>query len=116
MPLSEHEQRALEALEHALGKQDPDFAQRVRLEITLLQARRRRTWAAFGVLLGLGLTLGFCFTTFVALGFAGSLLTVVSLFVYWLNASRIRAARLDDPSLSVRAWRLLRRSTGKDSP
>ncbi len=114
-PLSEHEQRALEALEQALHKEDPDFAHRVRSDV-LLDARRRRAWS---VLVGLALTLGFCFTTVVAIGVAGFLVMFVSLYVFWLNASRILVAKSDDQAESeatVRRWRPWHRRREKPVP
>ncbi len=118
-PLSEHEQRALEALERALHKEDPDFAHRVRSVNVLLIARRRRALAFGGFLLGLGLMLGFCFTTVVALGVAGFLVMFVSLYVFWLNASRILVARADNPTQSearVSGWRTWQRGRDKGAP
>ncbi len=118
-PLSEHEQRALEALEQALHKDDPDFAHRVRSENVLLDARRRRALAVFGILVGLALTLGFCFTAVVAMGVAGFLVMFVSLYVFWLNASRILVAKADDPPRSearMRGWRPWQRGRDKPAP
>jgi hypothetical protein len=114
-PLSEHEQRALEALEQALHKDDPDFAHRVRSENVLLDARRRRALAFVGFLVGLGLMLGFCFTTVVAMGVAGFLVMFFSLYVFWLNANRILVTKAHDPTQSeptVPSWRPWQRRRG----
>jgi len=96
MPLSEHEQRALEAMEQAVYEQDPVFAHRVRSKSALLYGRRRFSLSVFGFVVGLALMLAFCLTTAVVVGVAGFLILLVSLDNFWTNARRIREARLHD--------------------
>lgn len=57
MPLSEHEQKMLEQMEHALANEDPRFASHMRGNPASPVRRRRLTIGAIGVLLGLGLVL-----------------------------------------------------------
>ncbi len=112
MPLSEHEQRALEALEQALYKQDPDFVHRVSSETTWMHARRRLTLSVVGFVVGLALILTFCLTTAVVVGVAGFLMMFVSLDTFWTNARRMHEARLDDadrPRGTLLVWRPWRR-------
>jgi ferric-dicitrate binding protein FerR (iron transport regulator) len=98
VPLSEHEQRALEALEHALHEQDPDFAHRVSSGDTLLNARRRRTVAVFGFVVGLILIVAFCMSTVVAVGVGGFIVMFASLNAIWTSTSQMRQAKLDGAS------------------
>jgi hypothetical protein len=102
MPLSEHEQRALEAMEQAVYEQDPVFAHRVRSKSALLYGRRRPSLSVLGFVVGLALMLAFCLTTSVAVGVAGFLIMLVSLDTFWTNACRIREVRLDDLARSDR--------------
>ncbi len=107
MPLSEQEQRALQALEQGLYQQDPDFAQRVRKQSVTLHGRLRLTLSILGFVGGLALMLGFCLTTVVAIGVAGFLVMFASLYTLWISASRLRRARMADPTRtegSGRAW------------
>ena len=89
MPLSEHEQRAFEALEEALHKQDPVFADRLRSK-NASSGQDRRTLSVFGFVVGLALTLTFCWTTAVGVGVAGFLIMLVSLDTFWTNARNDR--------------------------
>ncbi len=100
MPLSEHEQRVIEALEQALYEHDPDFDHRLRSADTVLDAGRRLALSVLGVVLGLALVLAFCWTTTVGLGIVGFLVMFVSLDIFWENASRMRRSRLDGFSRS----------------
>lgn len=58
MPLSEHEQRQLEAIERALYADDPKFANTVRFTDPRSRGRRRLALGVVLVLLGLGVVLG----------------------------------------------------------
>jgi len=102
MPLSEHEQRALEAMEQAVYEQDPVFAHRVRSKSASLYGRRHLSLSVFGFVVGLALMLAFCLTTAVVAGVAGFLILLVSLDTFWTNPCRIREARLDDLARSGR--------------
>lgn len=57
MPLSEHEQRQLEAIERALYADDPKFAHTVRFTDPRLHGRRRLATGVVLVVLGLGVLL-----------------------------------------------------------
>lgn len=57
MPLSEHEQKMLEQMEHALATEDPRFASHMRGNPASPLRRRRLMIGAVGVLVGLGLVL-----------------------------------------------------------
>jgi len=59
VPLSEHEQRALEQIERALYAEDPKFAHSWRAKADVHSVRRARIVRGIaGVLVGLGLLLG----------------------------------------------------------
>ena len=59
MPLSEHEQRALEQIERALYAEDPKFAHSWRAKADVRSVRRARiVRGVAGVIIGLGLLLG----------------------------------------------------------
>ncbi len=55
MPLSEHEQKMLEEMEHALANEDPRFASHMRSAPGSAARRRRLLFGALGLLVGLGL-------------------------------------------------------------
>ena len=96
MPLSEYEQRVIEALEQALYEHDPDFDHRLRSANTVLDAAGRRlALSVLGVVVGLVLMLAFCWTTTVGLGIVGFLVMFVSLDIFWESASRMRRSRSD---------------------
>lgn len=95
MPLSEHEQQALEAMEQALYEQDPVFAHRVRSKNTLRHRPGRLTLSVLGFMVGLALMLAFCFTTAVVVGVAGFLITLVSLDTFWTSAGRMGKVSLE---------------------
>ena len=96
MPLSEHEQRALAALEQGIHEQDPGFARRAALTNALLTARRRRTLAVMGFAVGLLLIVAFCLTTVVVVGVGGFAVMFASLHSFWNDTNQIRRATLDD--------------------
>ena len=54
MPLSEHEQRLFDQIERSLAE-DPKFASAVRANDPRFHARRRLLFAAFVIIIGLGL-------------------------------------------------------------
>jgi hypothetical protein len=59
VPLSEHEQRALEQIERALYAEDPKFAHSWRAKADVRSVRRARiVRGVAGVIIGLGLLLG----------------------------------------------------------
>ncbi len=86
MPLSEHEQKMLEQMEHALAAEDPRFASQMQGAQSRAAARRRYIVGAVGVVLGLSLVLvGVNTTIWVGvLGFA----TMVVAAVYALTPPR----------------------------
>lgn len=77
MPLSEHEQRQLEAIERALYADDPKFAHTVRFTDPRSQARRRLVVGVALVLIGLGVVLGGVITGFWYVGVAGFLVMLL---------------------------------------
>jgi hypothetical protein len=85
VPLSEQEQRAFEALEEAVGKQDPTFADRLRPKNAWLSSRDLRALSICGFVLGLGLLIAFCWTSAVSGGVIGFLIVLVSLDTFWTN-------------------------------
>jgi Protein of unknown function (DUF3040) len=71
VPLSEHEQRQLEAIERALYAEDPKFAQAVRAKDPRVHYKRRVIEAAIGFLLGVGLLLAGVIFKLTVVGVAG---------------------------------------------
>ncbi|WP_392542300.1 DUF3040 domain-containing protein [Oryzobacter telluris] len=72
MPLSDHEQKMLEQMEHALAAEDPKFASQMQGSTLASVQRRRWVIGGIGVVAGLGLVLvGVNTTMWVgAIGFA----------------------------------------------
>ena len=72
MPLSDHEQKMLEQMEHALAAEDPKFASQMQGSTLASVQRRRWVLGGIGVIAGLGLVLvGVNTTMWVgAIGFA----------------------------------------------
>ncbi|MHB8438925.1 MAG: DUF3040 domain-containing protein [Acidimicrobiales bacterium] len=101
MPLSEHEQRVLQELEHALYQQDPAFAHRVRNENVYRFAGRYLKWSVLGFVVGLAVMLAF-FTTSVPVGFLGVLIMFGALVMFWTNLRRMGKAGIEDISRSLR--------------
>ncbi|MCL4414480.1 MAG: DUF3040 domain-containing protein [Acidimicrobiales bacterium] len=95
MPLSEHEQRVLQELEHALYQDDPAFAHRVRSETVYRHAGRYVKWSVAGFVAGMIVMLAF-FSTSVLLGFVGFLIMFLSLVTLWTNLARMGKAGLHD--------------------
>ena len=78
MPLSEHEERILANIERRLLEEDPKFAQQVGRSLQSRLIRRMRL-AACGFMLGL-VILVVGFAQYVALGVAGFVIMLYSLF------------------------------------
>lgn len=78
MPLSEHEQRALEEIARHLSEEDPKFVATVaNTTVTRIHLRRLR-WAAVGFVIGLVTLLGITFNFVLGLvGFALMLMSVL---------------------------------------
>ncbi len=74
--LSEHEQRILQEIERSLAAEDPDIERRLRNVKSPHNAQRRLRLGILGLLVGLGLLLGFVAN--IAFGIAGFLLMLVS--------------------------------------
>ena len=102
MPLSEHEQRVLQELEHALYQQDPAFADRVRSESVYRFAGRYLKWSIAGFVAGLAVMLAF-FTTSIFWGLLGVLIMFASLVTFWTNIRRMGKAGWEDIGRSLRA-------------
>ena len=71
MPLSEHEQRQLDAIERALYAEDPKFAQAVRAKDPRVHYKRRVVEAAIGFLLGVGLLMAGVVSKYTPISVAG---------------------------------------------
>ena len=100
MPLSDHEQRALDELAQRVAADDPEFGERVGRP---RQPRTRRTFAFVGLFAGLGFLALFCATTVVFVGLASFLVMFLSLHMLWgLSANRVQ-----------RGWEGVVGSTGK---
>jgi Protein of unknown function (DUF3040) len=80
MPLSDHEQRILAEIERRLLEEDPKFAHQVGSSFRAHLARRLKL-AVAGFLLGL-IVLVAGFVEYVALGVAGFLIMLASVFVF----------------------------------
>jgi len=98
VPLSEHEQRAFEALEHTFYTHNPDFAHRVHLKLPVLDSRSRLRLSGFGLVVGLAFLFAFCWTTMVALGVVSFLLMFASLESFWVETNNLRHARQEGPA------------------
>lgn len=96
MPLSEHEQRALDELAQRIAAEDPEFGRRVPRP-----GQPGPTWlylanAIAGLLVGLGLLAAFCLTTTIILGVASFLVMFASLYALWTwSADRVERAWAD---------------------
>ena len=109
MPLSEHEQRALEQIERALYADDPKFAATVRGIDPEVYRRRRLVRSALAAAAGAAMVpLGIVFAQY-EITFAGALLMVLALFYAVVTmrlaadrARRRQAARAPQPGLMVR--------------
>lgn len=71
MPLSDHEQRVLEQMEHALYAEDPRFASNLKKPAVHTRSRRRALLGVVVAVLGLALVLGGVFTSQIWLGGIG---------------------------------------------
>lgn len=71
MPLSEHEQRVLEQMEHALYAEDPRFASNLKKPAVQTRSRRRALLGVVVAVIGLALVLAGVFTSQIWLGGIG---------------------------------------------
>ena len=94
MPLSDHEQEALEALEKALATDDPRLARRVGAGGRWGSPWQPLTLWIGGCFAGLGLLLVFCLTTVVAAGVLGFLVMFASLYGLWNPVSEWWVAKM----------------------
>ncbi|HET6747762.1 MAG TPA: DUF3040 domain-containing protein [Actinomycetes bacterium] len=94
MPLSDHEQRILAEIERRLLEEDPKFAHQVGSSFRAHLARRLKL-AVAGFILGL-IVLVVGFVNYVALGVAGFVIMLVSVFVFVRTLRR--RATVDRPS------------------
>jgi hypothetical protein len=102
VPLSEHEQRVLQELEHALQQDDPAFADRVRAKTVYRYAARNLKWSLAAFVAGLVVMVVF-FTREIALGFVGFLIMFASLVWFWANLRRMGKAGIEDIGKTLRA-------------
>src|ERR1700728_892797 len=79
VPLSEHEQRQLEAIEQALYREDPKFGRLVRSSDPRVHYKRRLAQALIGVLIGAGLLAAGIVTHRFPLEAAGAAVLLLSL-------------------------------------
>jgi hypothetical protein len=73
VPLSEHEQRQLEQIEHALYSDYPKLAQSVRAQDPRIHYKRRVVEAAIGFVIGVGLLLAGVISKLIFVGVGGFL-------------------------------------------
>jgi len=73
VPLSEHEQRQLEQIEHALYSDYPKLAQSVRSQDPRVHYKRRVVEAAIGFVIGVGLLLAGVISKIILVGVGGFL-------------------------------------------
>jgi len=71
VPLSEHEQRVLEQMEHALYAEDPRFASNLKKPAVQTRSRRRALLGVIVAVIGLALVLAGVFTSQIWLGGIG---------------------------------------------
>ena len=81
MPLSEHEQRILAEIERRLLEEDPKFAHHVGASLRAHLARRLKL-AVVGLVLGLVVVVAGPFVQNVAVGVAGFVIMLASVFVF----------------------------------
>ena len=94
MPLSEHEQRILAEIERRLLEEDPKFAHQVGSSFRAHLGRRMKL-AVAGFILGLAVVISSTFLENVAVGVAGFVIMLASVFVF-MRAMR-RRATVDRP-------------------
>ncbi len=111
MPLSEHEQRILAEIERRLLEEDPKFAQQVGSSFQVHLARRLKL-AAVGFVLGL-VVLVAGFVQSVALGVAGFLVMLLSIFEFVRTLRRRAAVNRPSSERGPAAQRQRQRPAGK---
>jgi hypothetical protein len=94
MPLSEHEQRILAEIERRLLEEDPKFAHQVGSSFRAHLGRRMKL-AVAGFVIGLAVVISSTFLENVAVGVAGFVIMLASVFVF-MRAMR-RRATVDRP-------------------
>src|SRR5580658_1525225 len=104
VPLSEHEQRQLEAIEQALYREDPKFGRLVRSSDPRVHYKRRLAQALIGVLIGAGLLAAGIVTHKVYLEAAGAAVLLLSL-IWTVVSWRRHLARIRPPQSRVRQAR-----------
>lgn len=100
VPLSEHEQRQLEAIERALYADDPKFANTVRFTDPRSHGRRRLALGITLVVVGLGVLLGGVVSGFWYVGVAGFLIMLLGATRAYSGAKRLagRAGQTPPPA------------------
>jgi hypothetical protein len=83
MPLDDREQRILDEIERQFYQEDPKLAETVRKTTFEAVSKRNLTWAILGLVVGVGLMLGF-FTSITLVALVGFVLMV--LCVAWIVA------------------------------
>ncbi|GAB3693106.1 spore wall synthesis complex protein [Actinocorallia lasiicapitis] len=109
MPLSEHEQRLLDQIEHALYAEDPKFAHAVRTTNPQTHYKRQITKAALGLVLGIGVLMtGLVLNkgaVTVGVSVAGFLLMVASAFWAITSWKRMTGVGVEPDPRSARPAR-----------
>jgi hypothetical protein len=104
VPLSEHEQRQLEAIEQALYREDPKFGRLVRSSDPRVHYKRRLAQALIGVLIGAGLLAAGIVTHRFPLEAAGAAVLLLSL-IWTVVSWRRHLARTRPPQSKARQAR-----------
>lgn len=99
MPLSEHEERALEEIARHLSEDDPKFVATVSNSSPTRVHMRRLRWAAAGFVVGLLLLLGLTFH--LAFGLIGFAMMFTSVVVA-VGAARRLVSSSEDPFAGLR--------------
>ena len=97
MPLSENEQRQLDAIERALYADDPKFAHAVRFTEPRTHARRHIVGGAVLVGVGLGVLLGGAISGFWYVGIVGFVVMLFGATRAYGGAKRLTGARRGSP-------------------
>lgn len=109
MPLDDREQRILDEIERQFYQEDPKLAETVRRTSLATVSARNLKWAILGLVVGIGLMLGF-FTSYTLVALAGFVLMV--LCVAWIVAIVRRRTGAGLGTTGVLVGRLRRKRQG----